>query len=51
MSRSDRSVGRRPRDHEAETRAELEEALVAALAAGDAERVSELRQKLEAAHA
>jgi hypothetical protein len=49
VSRSDRNLGRRPHEEAHETRAELEEALLEALAGGDAERVSRLRQQLEAA--
>ena len=51
MSRSDRSVGRRPHDDADQTRAEREQALLEALAAGDAERVSQIREQLEAADA
>jgi len=51
MSRSDPGIGRRPHDDADQTRAELEEALLEALAAGDAERASRLRQQLEATDA
>jgi hypothetical protein len=52
VSRSEPGLGRRPHDDDAETRAALEEALLAALAEGDAERVSRLREQLaEADHA
>jgi hypothetical protein len=49
MSRSDRIVSRRP-DDDHQARAELEERILDALAAGDAERVSQLRERLEAEH-
>ena len=46
VSRSDRSLSRRPHSDAEEARAALEEALLQALSACDAQRVSELRERL-----